>query len=266
MAGLVISRGFERKELVFAQPGNPVGALGYVLTPGPFQGESMQDRNGKLPVEIRYPSGETKTALLGLYWVRGAQGDMQSMRWPSILHALSHDVYLALGDPVTTVWPEPQMLKPGESAPKSDLFALTYEGLERKGTPGKIGTKFLANLRFTYNGSSYNVKPAMTITDSGPSQELLEAGPSFYVSLVGMDAGTKSAAIQVYYKVPFYPMELYYKPLTSLVWIGTGILTLGGLMAAVYRRARPKREDSYAEPPPSVDWADLKDDAPVSAS
>ena len=77
----------------------------------------------------------------------------------------------------------------------------------------------------------------------------------FYVSLMGMDAATKAASVQVFFKVPFYPMELFYKPFTLLVWIGAGILFLGGLMAAVYRR-RPIAPDSNIDLEAAVEKAE----------
>jgi cytochrome c biogenesis factor len=32
------------------------------------------------------------------------------------------------------------------------------------------------------------------------------------------------------------PVEIFFKPLTLFVWIGVGIMTFGGLLAAWYRR------------------------------
>jgi cytochrome c-type biogenesis protein CcmF len=44
--------------------------------------------------------------------------------------------------------------------------------------------------------------------------------------------------IDLQYAKPIYVLDLFYKPMTMLVWIGTGIMTLGGLIAAFYRRNR----------------------------
>jgi cytochrome c-type biogenesis protein CcmF len=73
----------------------------------------------------------------------------------------------------------------------------------------------------------------------------------YTVALNRMDAASKSIEIQVYYKDPLFPMDVYYKPLTGLVWLGTGIMTLGGLMAAFYRRNRPKDPEVPSEGDPT---------------
>ena len=264
MAGLVLSRGFERKEQVITQSGTPVLAMGYVLNPDKLDGD-LFDRNSKLPVQIAEPGGEQYTAMPGLYWIHDANGNLQSMRWPWIRHSISHDVYLALGDPVTTVWPEPKLIKPQSSEP-NQMFTLHYDGLQMIGKPGQVGTKFVAKMRLDENGKTYNIAPALTLTDQGLDQSLTDAGPMFYVSLMGMDAATKSASVQVFFKVPFYPMELFYKPFTSLVWLGAGILFIGGLMSAVYRRNKPIDPDSNTDLEPAVESSESKDDALVPAS
>ncbi|MES1227980.1 MAG: hypothetical protein ABUL72_04865, partial [Armatimonadota bacterium] len=66
------------------------------------------------------------------------------------------------------------------------------------------------------------------------------------IRLLGIDAGTKSATVQLMFSQPAYPAQVYYKPLTRFVWWGVGIMTLGGLLAAWSRRAdKPKKT-----PPP----------------
>lgn len=237
MAGLIFTRGFERKEQVIAQPGVTVPALDYQLTPGLFKGESTEDRNGQLPVEITGPSGLRLTAMPGLYWIPREDGKQQTQRWPSIKHYLSHDLYLALGDPVMTMWPDAVHLEPGQSEANS-LVKLTYEKMERQGEPGMAGTKFLAKMKLESNGKTYTVSPSLSIGSSGLTPELVPAGSQFLVTVLGMDAATKAVDAQIYFQRPFYPMELFYKPLAILVWVGTGILTLGGLMSVVHRRSR----------------------------
>lgn len=265
MAGLIMSRGFERKEQVVAQRGESVVALGYVLTPGNWEGTSMSDRNAKLPVQITNPEGVKFTATPGLYWLDGPDGKQQTMRWPYIYHAFSHDMYLALGDPITTVWESPILMEPGRVVNASDMFSLKYNGFKMVGQPGQTGTRFVADLDITAQGKTYHPKPGLTMTPNGLQDELADGGPQFYVTMSSIDAATKSASLQVYFKQPIYPMELYYKPMTSLVWGGTGILFLGGLMAAFYRRPRPSPEDTDGEDAPAVEKEESKEDALVSA-
>ena len=56
----------------------------------------------------------------------------------------------------------------------------------------------------------------------------------------GMDAATKAVTLQVQLAKPMYPLEIYVKPMTSLVWLGTAIMTMGGFMSAYYRRVARK--------------------------
>jgi cytochrome c-type biogenesis protein CcmF len=69
---------------------------------------------------------------------------------------------------------------------------------------------------------------------------------SLNLAMVGMDAATKSATLRLQLTTPIYPIEIYHKPLTSLVWLGTGFMTLGGFLAAYYRRSR--RAAAQSEP------------------
>ena len=69
-----------------------------------------------------------------------------------------------------------------------------------------------------------------------------------------MSPKDKSVNVQLYVNPPFFPIKLFYKPLTSLVWIGTGIFLIGGLMSAANRRLRKtpaiiEPEDSNAPVP-----------------
>ena len=249
MGGLIISRGFERSEQVVAQPGEPVSAFGYTLIPGHWQGLTEGDKNGKLPVEISNADGLRLTALPGLYWLptmNESTGQPNSMRWPFIDHSFSHDLYLSLGDPIMTVYPGSKKFEKGQTD-TNKMFKLTYNGFEMHGKPGQMGTRFEANVDLTFDGQVYHPKPGLTMTANGLQEELADAGPDFYVTMSTIEAGTGAANLQVYFRQPIYPMELFYKPLTSLVWIGAGILTLGGLMAAFYRRPKSKAPNADEE-------------------
>ena len=72
----------------------------------------------------------------------------------------------------------------------------------------------------------------MTLMPSVPN-----FGPDFRVALLGgINAADGGAQVALLYSPPLYQITLYEKPFTGLVWLGTGILTFGGLLSAVARR------------------------------
>ena len=271
MSGLLLSRGFERKEQVVTQRDEPVVALGYVLTPRlpvtpGLDQPDMENRDTKMPVDVTNPDGVKFTAMPGLYLLTDANGQMQTMRWPYIYHSFTHDVYLALGDPITTVWEQPVTMQKGETETANDIFSLKYSGIHMQGQPGQMGTRFVADLTLDESGQIYHPQPGLTMTPNGLQDELADAGPHFWVTMKSLQAGSDQVELQVYYKDPFYPMELFYKPLTSLVWTGAGILFLGGLMAAFYRRPGPSSGASDDADDSVVEREESEDNAVVPAS
>jgi cytochrome c-type biogenesis protein CcmF len=268
MAGLLLSRGFERKEQVLAVRDEPVNALGWTLIPRapvtPGQPEAdMEDRNTKMPVDVSNQDGVHFTAMPGLYVIPGDK--LQTQRWPYIQRSLSHDMYLALGDPITTVWDEPKVMQPGGVESESTFFSLKYDGYKMQGKPGQMGTKFVAKLHLNSGGVVYNLEPSLTMTPNGLRNSLADAGPQFYVSIESINPADGSATVKMWLKNPVYPMELFYKPLTSLVWLGAGILFLGALMAAFYRRPRSSNGEFDADPASAVEEIESKEDALVTA-
>lgn len=54
------------------------------------------------------------------------------------------------------------------------------------------------------------------------------------------EAADRSAFFTFQHKEPPFVLDVYYKPLVWLVWLGVGIMTLGGLISALYRRISKK--------------------------
>ena len=242
MAGMILSRGFERNEKLFVQLSRPGQGLGYTFkldkNPDP---DKLYDRDNKLPITVTGPDKEF-TAYPGLYYTDSAEGP-KPMVWPHIERFATHDVYIALGGPQINFWDKPEMFKPGETKTVQDV-TVTYHKMEMEGQPGQAGTKFVAHLTVAYEGHSYDVNPSLQITDNGLSPSMPAAGNEFLAAIGRMDAATQGAEIQLFYREALYPIDLYYKPMTSLVWAGAGILTIGGLIAAFYRRVRHTAEST----------------------
>jgi hypothetical protein len=122
------------------------------------------------------------------------------------------------------------------------------------------GTSFGARLKFKVKerregGHEHDgdVIPKIVVGEGPDMPQITE---DFRIMLMGMDAADKSVRLQLNWATPLYPVTMYYKPMTSLVWLGTGLMTLGGLIAAVARRRRGVPVAAPLEPaedmPPST--------------
>ena len=148
-----------------------------------------------------------------------------------------YDLYVSLQAPVFNLWDEPQPFKVGETKEGTDI-SITYLGLDVRGKPGEAGTSFGAKLKVVEDGRTYYGEPTYTL-GKGPDDPQIT--PSLHATLEGMDASDNSIILQMPYVKTVYPIELFFKPMTALIWLGAGILTLGGLLSAFYRR-KPRTE------------------------
>lgn len=69
-------------------------------------------------------------------------------------------------------------------------------------------------------------------------EEKVRLNEDYSLALERIDAGTKAAFFRFDWNRPAYPLEVYYKPLTWLVWFGVGIMTVGALSSAQGRRMK----------------------------
>jgi cytochrome c biogenesis factor len=171
------------------------------------------------------------------------------MVWPYVQRSLSHDLYISLSPPEIFAWTQPVSFKAGE---RKTVQGVTVEYVKptRTGTPGQPGAKFGGIVRVVDEGKEYEANPTMELTEDGVQPNLTQAGPNYSIALQGMNAADRSINIQLLFSPAIYPITVYYKPLTLLVWLGAGILSFGGLMAAVARRVpRPAPDRTVAEEP-----------------
>gem|GEM_PF-353707 len=244
MAGLIVSRGFEHSERIFLRPDRPTSALGYTVNYREMTDPNLRSREGKVLFDITAPDGGKFTARPGLFYMPRPEAEDEPFVWPHIQRGVMHDFYFTLGAPIIDVWKEPVTFMPGESKTVNGI-TVKYLGQKMTGQPGMGGTKIGARLRVEVEGMVHHVMPEMEI---GGSPTLPQINDDLRVVMTGMDAATKSVTVRMLFSTPIYPIEVFTKPLTGMVWGGTGILTLGGLIAAYSRR---RRKSSYV--PPSAD-------------
>jgi cytochrome c-type biogenesis protein CcmF len=248
MAGLIISRGFERREQTIVMEDHPGRALSYMIK---YAGQTsdLHDRHNKVRFEILDPHQNGKvlfTATPGLYYVPGADGSDNPMVWPSIERFAFHDVYFTLNPPQTQTGAE-VTLKPGETESLGGLN-VQFLGIKRDGEAGMAGTKFGARLKVTTGANTTEVTPQLELGTGGPPKSIpASIDGSLEVALLGMDVASGSVTVGLQLSTPMYPIEVFNKPLTGLVWLGTGIMTLGGFISAFYRRRPRSSRESRAE-------------------
>lgn len=247
LAGLILSRGLEQKAQIFVAQDSPGAGLGYMVSYDGLTSNPLEDRDNKLKFRIDSIAGKASQYIAspGFFYTFSDEGAPQPFTWPSIRHALTHDVYLSLSPPVITLWEQPKTFKVGQTV--DDGVKVTYLGTEKHGATGQPGTWFGAKLEIVEHGETYTAEPKITI---GEGASITPATPNFNAVFVGMDAASGDATIDLQYKHPIFPIELFYKPMTGLVWLGTGILFIGGLLSAFYRRRR------VSGPPPDVENTD----------
>jgi len=246
MSGLIISRGFEQKDGNVVIPnGGPTKILGYTITYKELQQKSISDRDGKVIFSVEGPDGQHFDATPGLYYYQGDDGAPTAMVWPFVMKYFAHDFYMAMNKPEMFAWQKPLDFKEGQSRTiKSDLdedptdpgMIVTYKKFVMNGQPGQAGTSFGAQLHINDRGREYDVMPTLKIAEGEPEHDLPQVGQSYRMAMLSMDPADKSVKLQLLFSPPLYPIILFYKPMTILVWIGTGIMTLGGLIAAFARR------------------------------
>jgi cytochrome c-type biogenesis protein CcmF len=200
------------------------------------------DRNNKVRFEIRDPHDKNKllfTATPGLYYVPGAEGQANAMVWPHIQHFPFHDVYLTLNPPQTETGAQ-LTLKPGETQSIGGM-TIKFVKIERQGDAGVAGTKFGAKLQVTMDGKTKEVLPQLELGTGGPPiSHPADLDGTLQATVEGMDVASGGVTIGFNLVRPMYPVEIFHKPLTGLVWLGTGVMTIGGFISAFYRRRRPK--------------------------
>lgn len=272
LAGLIISRGFEQKdENIILQGMQPAQsqALGYTLAVREITGKNLEDRDGKLVIDVTAPDGRKFVARPGLFYNTDRNtGASEPFTWPHIERGLGHDVYLALGHPIIYAWQDKgEEFKPGETR-TINRITVHYEKMTMTGEPGTPSAKFSAHLKVTDRGKTYTVVPSLSGT---LMPDMPFAGTDLRVAMLGMNAADKSVSLQMILPEPLYPIHLFTKPFTGLVWGGTGILFLGGLISAWARR-RPRTadvEEEVEEPnplEPTPATKPISKDAPVPAT
>lgn len=252
MAGLIVSRGLERKQEYALQRGVPalglkVGGPAHIVELVEQQDFDFFNRDNKVQLRMR-GDGPEFIARPGLYYdVNEQTGEPSPVTWPHVQRWLSHDVYVVLY-PLQPDASNEVTLKQGESTTLDGMiwqqmterkYQVRYVRMDREGEAGMAGTKFKAVLQVTGPDGTTEVTPELVVgQQGGPQKRPTRIDQDFGIELASMNAADKAVTIKLTYNMPVFPVEVYYKPMTILVWGGVGILTIGGFIAAWSRRNR----------------------------
>ncbi len=257
MLGLIFSRGFEVKQDVLLHPSEKPAAFGYELE-NLGQTSQFTDRKNKMRVSAQ--SRDDKfVARPGLYFIPGRDGEPQPMIWPSIINKGLMDFYFVMGQPVFEATdPTPFVLSddpiknPDTKAHKD--VVLMYHGYEVEGSILEDGISMLtAKMTAATATETFEIEPAV-IVRVGQSPVPVEAriGDQYKVVLHAMNSEDHSILVSLEYVQPAYPMQVFFKPLTLFIWLGVGIMTLGGLLSAAIRRKENRSQSDVPEATPEV--------------
>jgi cytochrome c-type biogenesis protein CcmF len=265
LAGLILSRGLEQKKDFLVQEGTSNAALGYIVTGKTHTTDDVRNRNNRVRFDVQ-KGDRVEEYRPGFYYMEDSDGDGEPnpMTWPYIHHEPLHDVYFTLHGMELNAT-APTSIKPGQTVPL-DRFDVTYQEMVREGEFGKAGTSFapLLLVKDRESKAQYEVTPKLVLVEGGMQMEPA-VFDDFFLTAQSMDAATQSFTLQLHFRRPLYAIELFVKPFTALVWIGTGILTFAILLTAVDRR--PRRRKLNDPPTKSVEVdAESPDDALISTA
>ena len=240
LLGLIFSRGFEQSKIVLLHPSERPSVFGLKLV---NEGQTSQftDRGNKILIRASGDRAEF-VAEPTLYYFPNASGELTPMQWPSIQHTGLVDYYFAISEPEfdatnPTLFP----LSPDPSNPTTRAHTdvvLLYNGYEVQGSLlTDDSSKLIAKMTAVTSEASYDIEP-MVIVRKGeqPLQVPAQIGDEYDVYLDTMNPQTHDITVQLKYRHAAYPLQVFFKPLTVFVWLGIGIMTLGGLMTAYVRR------------------------------
>jgi cytochrome c-type biogenesis protein CcmF len=241
MLGLVVSRAFEKTASGVITPSHPqqlvVGPAAYLamLERMPTH-EEVFDSNCRIPIRLASLSegfGSWVAQPVFFYEPMAAmlRGELRPVTRPYIRRSFLYDLYLAIGEP-SRAFQGSFSLKPGETRSlENGQIQVKYVASTREGEPGQPGAKFGVELLITYEGQTHRAQPTIELTGNGMENVGANVGTDFVAYLERLDAASGEATIRMDFQEPYMFTQLFFKPLTGLVWMGAGILTLGGLLS-----------------------------------
>ncbi len=254
LLGLIISRAFEKVDDSLVSSNQPAT---FNLAPGktyiamldenwmePFLTESIADPNHRLHFTMLHIDDAKQAQFNPIFYFN--QRDSNFVVRPEIMRRPLYDLYFYVRSLLVT-YGEPLSLEPGDSKMLAG-FNVKFVKPTMTGEPGQPGTTFGAELEIEREGTTAMVTPTMELDEQGRvNRPITRVFDDLNVVLEGLDATTKTATVSLNLPEPMFSTELFYKPLTILVWIGTGMMTFGGFITINRRRKDAKQLRAEAD-------------------
>jgi cytochrome c biogenesis factor len=146
------------------------------------------------------------------------------------------DTYISLGSPQSNLGQN--ITVPFGETVQLGATTITYDDVVREGEMGMEGGSLGAVLTIDEGGEKRSVTPSISFGANGEFVSHPAAlDEDTQLALVSMNAEDRSVVLRLQLSTVIYPIEVYHKPMTMLVWLGSGLLTLAGFASAVYRRS-----------------------------
>ena len=244
LLGLIVSRAFEKTDfdgVTLTQPGrlallpDRTYLASIEKLPSP---EQLSDPENRLEFLVKNVSKASDITFRPNFYYEVEGGKPQPISRPDILRRPLYDLYFVVGAPETEIESDIE-LKVGEKKAVGQ-FLIEYLRKTQQGEPGQPGTKFGAQVKLTIAGKTYSAHPQMEITEEGPrmlAAEIPELGVS--IELKRLMATDGSATLSVVSPELIFPVQLFFKPMTILVWLGAGVMTVGGILS-IYQVSRKR--------------------------
>jgi cytochrome c-type biogenesis protein CcmF len=114
---------------------------------------------------------------------------------------------------------------------------------------GETGASVGARVLVSDGTTSSELVPKITFGELGASDsQPSPLSENMELALVSLNAEDLSATLRVQLTTPIYPIEVFHKPMTILVWIGTALMTVSGVASAIYRKTSVLVEEEEPAP------------------
>ncbi len=246
LAGFIFTSVYSQSERLNLTAGQAKSAFGYTLAyKGTEAGAKPSESALVFTVEHK---GKTSEARPRFYWSEYNQGYMRN---PAIQKGVFYDLYIS---------PIDHSAAAGEKAKAADTLVLTA-GEEQKVLGYQISFLGFEGIHMNPEGNEFQVGAKLSVLSNGKKQELIpkliqttsgqvnsppvELPDKSKLSLVGVQADTRQVILVVETSraagtvADTVSIEVSKKPLIILVWLGSTLLVLGGILST-WRRVKER--------------------------